>query len=327
MDLRDAGERAAIARLREAMGETEDLGQGIDDCAVHRLPDGSLLLVSTDVLVGSTHMLPGTSPGLLGSFAVELAVSDVAAMGGRPLGVLTAMAMPPDTSLEWLEDLSRGMATSADRHGITVLGGDTKAASEPVVAVTALGAVSEGECLYRRGALPGDALVLTGPVGGPALGFNMPEGCDGGLPPEALELVYGVRARVEAGLSLASSGHARACIDLSDGLAPAVHQLCEASGTGARIDWDSVPIADGLAEVSGARGLDLEETALHWGGEYELLAAVAPEGVDDVLSALRGLGLAPAVAGEVLAGREILLARDGPPAPLSPHGFDHFKGV
>ncbi len=325
MDLRELGERGAIERLRKAMGDTDDLGLGIDDCAVYFLSDGSLLLASTDAIVGRTHMLPGVPPALLGSFAIEIAVSDVAAMGGRPFGVLAAMAMPPRTPIDWLERLSDGMAEAAHRHGITVLGGDTKASDEPMVAVTSLGSIEEGQCLYRRGAKPGDALLLTGPVGGPALGFNLPEG-KAGITLEAARLVYGVRARVDAGLALARSGHAHACIDLSDGLAPAVHQLVGASGFGAVVDWASVPIVARLEQVAGARGLELEEVALHWGGEYELLAAVDPDRVHDVIADLLGLHLRPAVVGEVVEGHETILVCHGSRAALSPHGFDHFKG-
>ena len=95
MDLRELGERASIKRLREVLGATEDLGRGEDDCAVVPLGDGKVLLASTDVLIGPTHLLPGTPPEQFGAFAIEIAVSDVAALGGRPLGVLTAMARPP----------------------------------------------------------------------------------------------------------------------------------------------------------------------------------------------------------------------------------------
>lgn len=326
MDLREMGERGAISRAREAIGSTEDLGRGEDDCAAYPLGEGRLLLISTDMVVGGTHILPGATAEMLGSFAVELAVSDVAAMGGMPLGVLTALAMPPDTDVDLLEEMITGMADAADRHGVSILGGDTKASSEPTLAITALGMVDEEACLYRRGGRPGDLLVLTGPVGGPALGFNMHRQVDGDLTEEALFLVYGVRARTEAGEVLAGSGHATACIDLSDGFAPALHQLLEASDCGAMVSWEDVPLADGLDELAEARHLALDELALHWGGEYELMATVAPESVGQVMEDLRAMGLEPAVVGHLTEGREILLMRDGRPAPLSHHGFDHFRG-
>jgi thiamine-monophosphate kinase len=327
MDLRELGERASIKRLREVLGTTDDLGRGEDDCAVVPLGGGKVLLASTDVLIGPTHIFPGTPPEQFGAFAIEIAISDVAAMGGRPIGVLTAMAMPPETDIEWLRSVSAGMAKAAGEHGTTVLGGDTKSSPARTVAVTAMGVMDEERCLYRRGGRPGDVLVLTGSLGGPALGYTMAKDSEGGYTPEALSLLYDIKARTDAGLALAASGHANACIDLSDGFAPALHQMLEASGCGALVEWGSVPLAPGLSDLVTAQGLDIRELALHWGGEYELLAAVDPAGVDEVLTTLHGLGGEARPVGELASGREILLVHDGSPAPLGPKGFDHFRGV
>lgn len=327
MDLRELGERASIKRLREVLGTTDDLGRGEDDCAVVPLGGGKVLLASTDVLIGPTHIFPGTPPEQFGAFAIEIAISDVAAMGGRPIGVLTAMAMPPETDIEWLRSVSAGMAKAAGEHGTTVLGGDTKSSPARTVAVTAMGVMDEERCLYRRGGRSGDVLVLTGPLGGPALGYTMAKDSEGGYTPEALSLLYDIKARTDAGMALAASGHATACIDLSDGFAPALHQMLEASGCGALVEWGSVPLAPGLSDLATAQGLDIRELALHWGGEYELLAAVDPAGVDEVLTTLRGLGGDARLVGELASGREILLVHDGSPAPLGPKGFDHFRGV
>jgi thiamine-monophosphate kinase len=326
MDLRELGERASIKRLREVLGTTEDLGRGEDDCAVVPLGDGKVLLASTDVLIGPTHIFPGTPPEQFGAFAIEIAISDVAAMGGRPIGVLTAMAMPPETDIEWLRSVSTGMARAAGRHGTTVLGGDTKSSPARTVAVTAMGVMDEEMCLYRRGGRPGDVLVLTGALGGPALGYIMAKDPEGGYTPEALNLLYDIKARTDAGVALAASGHATACIDLSDGFAPALHQMLEASECGARVEWGSVPLAEGLSDMAAEQGLDIGELALHWGGEYELLAAVEPAGVDEVVATLRGLGGDARAIGELVSGREILLMRDDFPTPLGPKGFDHFRG-
>ncbi len=330
--LRDVGERRAIEAARRRLGRSPDLGRGADDCAVLPLGRGRVLLASTDVLVGPTHVLPGTPPSMLGAFAVEVAVSDLAAMGGRPLGVMCALGLPPDTERAWLASLARGMATAARRHGTSVVGGDTKAAPAPTLAMTALGTARSDRCLYRRGARPGDVLLLTGPLGGPAIGYHELRRAGGsGMTPArrlaALRRVYGVRARVSAGLALAGVGGARACIDLSDGLGVAVHQLCEASGVGARIGWDALPLARGLSAAARGLSVDPVELALGFGGEYELLAAVRPRAVGAALEALRASGARSARAvGTVARGHEILLEREGGAVAISPVGFDHFKG-
>jgi thiamine-monophosphate kinase len=325
MDLRDVGERDTIKRLQSTLGTMGDLGRGEDDCAVVDLGDGRYLLASTDVMVGRTHLLPGTPPDLYGTFVVNTAVSDIAAMGGDPMGVLTALAMPPATDLGWLMGLYRGIASATRDLGVTILGGDTKASGDPTVAATALGTVEGTRCLFRRGAQPGDVLVLTGPVGGPALGFITPKRGNV-LPRDALDRVYGVKARTDAGKALAASGHATACIDLSDGFAPALHQLLEASRMGATVVWEDIPIARGLREVAATTGHELEDVALHWGGEYELLATVDPAGVEEVMATMRRLRLEPRAVGIVEDGRKVLLVSEGSSAELSPQGFDHFKG-
>lgn len=326
MELRNLGERAAIEELRKAIVGTDDLGSGEDDCAVVSLDDGRLLLASTDVLVGPTHILPEAPPQLLGSFAAELAMSDVAAMGGSPIGILTAYAMPPGTEIAWLQLVSLGMSRAAVRVGTSVLGGDTKASPEPTIAVTALGLLEEGRCLYRKDAQPGDVLIVTGPVGGPSKGFLAPLGKDGKRTKEALELIYGVRARVNEGRAMSLSGRVHSCIDLSDGFAPALHQMMEASECGAMVAWNNIPLAEGLTEVADAAEADLVEAALNWGGEYELMAAVHPEGIEDVFSGLAAVGCSASPVGYVTEGREILMVRDGAPLALDPRGFDHFEG-
>ncbi len=319
------GERDAIEHLRKAIGETGDLGRGQDDCAV--LPGGAeaVLLASTDMVLGSTHVLPGVTPRALGRFAAQIAVSDVAAMGGWPLAVLCGYAMPPGTDIRWLVEVSKGMAEAARSLGTWLMGGDTKASPEPTIAVTALGSVDLDRCMFRNGAREGDALLLTGPVGGPALGYSMERNPDGTLTDRALELVYGVEARVRAGAVLAASGHAHACIDLSDGLAPCLAQMMEASNKGALLEWDAVPLVDGLETFPNLR-LDLQDMALNWGGEYELLAAVDPESVTTLMGELGRLGLVPAVVGTVHGDpRKNVIRRGRGLEALRTHGFDHFR--
>ena len=327
--LRDLGERAAIGLVRGRLGRTPDLGGGEDDCAAIPLGDGRLLLATTDVLIGATHIMPGVTPEALGRFAVEVAISDVAAMGGAPIGVLCALGLPPATDPRWLASLSRGMARAARAHATAVVGGDTKSAPVPTLAMTALGTVEEARCLLRRGARAGDALVLTGPVGGPGVGYHRlgsERGASGRR--AALRLIYGITARVEDGLALAGSGHAHACIDLSDGLGPAVHQMMGASGRGARVRWGDLPLARGLPSTADRARVARTYLALHFGGEYELLAAVDPAHVDDVMASIRAArpGARPAAIGEVIRGHEILLEHEGGAVPIGPEGYDHFRG-
>jgi thiamine-monophosphate kinase len=325
MDLRELGEREAISRLLKAIGKTHDQGRAMDDCAAIVIDDETLLLASTDMVMDSTHMLPGVTPNMLGQFAVEIAVSDIAAMGGSPIGLLCAYAMPSYTDIEWLAGVSRGMSRAAESIGTSIIGGDTKCSEEPTIAVTALGTVAKEQCMYRSGAEVGDVLLLTGPVGGPALGYNMERNPDGTLTDRALGLVYDVHAREKAGRALATSGYAHACIDLSDGLGPCLSQLMEASDKGAELNWSDIPLEDGLEDFA-VLGLDLGELALNWGGEYELLAAIDPDGVEPLLQVLRRLGLEAAIVGKVHdEPRQNIIISERGREVLRPHGFDHFQ--
>ena len=326
MDLRELGEREAISLLRNVLGDTTDLGRGEDDCAAVPLGDGKLLLASTDMVLGETHILPGASARMIGSFAVEVAVSDVAAMGGESIGVLCGYAMPPEIDIHWLKGVSKGMAEAAGVLEIAVLGGDTKASPEPTIAITALGLVAEEQCMFRHGAKDGDLLLLTGPVGGPAMGYTMMRRSSGNLTDRALGLIYGVKARERAGVVLATSGHAHACIDLSDGFAPALHQMMEASQIGAEVFWDDIPLVEGLEQHADQWGLDLRELALHWGGEYELLVAIDPEGKEEAMQAISRVGLDPAIVGRVIGGRQTIIIDERGREALRHHGFDHFQG-
>jgi thiamine-monophosphate kinase len=327
MDLRELGEREAIDRIHLILGKTPDRGRGGDDSAAIPMDDGTFLLASTDMVLGETHILPGASPEAIGRFAVEIAISDIAAMGGRPLGVLSGYAMPPDTDIQWLQGVTAGMVQAVESIGTFVLGGDTKRSPERTIAVTALGQVAEEQCMFRHGAKEGDVLLLTGPVGGPALGYNMERNPDGSLTGRARGMVYDVRARLMAGQALATSGYAHACIDLSDGLAPCLYQMMDASDKGAELHWSDVPLADGLVDFTSDRRLDLKEMALNWGGEYELLAAIDPEGADPLMQAMGRLGLEAAIVGKVLdAPRQNIIISERGRELLRPHGFDHFQG-
>lgn len=326
MDLRELGERDTISRFRKVIGETADLGGGEDDCAVIPVGGDDLLLATTDMVMDETHMLPGVTPKILGQFAVETAVSDIAAMGGRPIGVLCGYAMPPETDVYWLESVTKGMVHATENLETSILGGDTKRSPERTMAVTAFGLVGRDECLYRHGARAGDLLLITGPVGGPAMGFKMERDRHGMLTDRAMGLVYEVRARVRAGKALATSGKAHACIDLSDGLGPCLYQMMAASGKGAELIWEDIPLADGLEAFAEVRGHDLRELALNWGGEYELLAAIDPDGAEDLLRAILRLGLEGAIIGRVHESRANIIIDERGREAFKPHGFDHFRG-
>jgi len=226
VNLSELGELGLLAEL-----ERRGLAVGIADDAAQV----GGLVVTQDVLVEDVHFrLEEISWRDLGYRAAAVNVSDLAASGARPLGLLVALALPPGTSAEDVYELYEGIRET----GVPVVGGDTSRADRVVIAVTALG---ESERVPGRGgARPGDLLVLTGPLGGKPV-----------RPP----------LRVEEGVRLAR--HAHAMLDISDGLARDAGHIAARSGVRCVIELDRVPLAEGAT---------VED--LGYGEDYELLAAV-----------------------------------------------------
>jgi thiamine-monophosphate kinase len=237
--LGDLGELGLLAEL-----ERRGLARGIADDAAH-LAGG--LVATQDALVEGVHFtLDAISWRDLGFRAAAVNLSDLAASGATPDGLLVSLALPVDTAVASVIELYEGMAET----GIAVIGGDTTAADSIYLSVTALG--SSERVPGRGGALPGDLLVLTGPLGGAGAAFRSGELT---RPP----------IRLDEGRALAARAHAM--IDVSDGIAQDAAHIAERSGCRLVVDVDRVPLAAGATVDD-----------LGFGEDYELLAAVIDSG-------------------------------------------------
>ena len=342
----ELGERWVVGRIQELLS---DKGVG-DDCAY--LPWGKdYLLATTDVITISTH-LPWPSPRAWGWHAAAVNLSDVASKGGEPLGVLLSLLLPPGTPAGTVLEMMRGAKECCARYGTRVIGGDTKEGPEIALAGTALGRVPRRQFMPRSGARPGDILGLTGELGTAAAGFLMlREGLAGRRPSEraggkAASMAGGGRPaargrrtggatglrgpvsrlllplpRVAEGRAAAATCRVHASTDLSDGLSASVHQLCIASGVGAELLWDSLPVSSSLRRL----GMATEDWVLHFGGEYELLMAVPPAAWDRVQRAVARTKTAFTPVGRVLRGRNVSLSGTGWARPLRYGGWEHFR--
>jgi len=258
-----AGERAAIERIRGVLPAPPRHETWIgDDAAAVAPPASGPLLLAADLVVEGVHAdlaLVGLDD--LGWKALAVNVSDVAAMGGRPLHALVCVAGPPDTDLDLLY---AGIAAAAEEYRCAVVGGDLSNAASLTVAVAVTGECPGGRPVLRSGARPGDALLVTGPLGRSAAGLAALHSPDRQAKAyaEYVEAYRRPRARVAEGMVAAATG-ATAMIDVSDGLAADVRNLAAASGIG--VDLHNVA-ADPGWPVS-------EEDALFGGEDYELLFA------------------------------------------------------
>lgn len=251
-----------------------------DDAAM--LPDlalGESFVVTKDALSIGTHMLADDPPADMARKALRVNLSDLAAMGARPVGFFMALCLGDKTDQAFLETFVEGLADDVAQFDIPLMGGDIiRHEGAFTVSITAFGAVQKDNVLRRNGARAGDSLWVSGTIGDGALGLKAARGELPALDPahrEALIQRYRVpEPRLNLGADLA--GTARACIDISDGLIADVGHICELSGIGCSIEVEAVPLSE-----AGRYALNLESdilsTILTGGDDYELAFSVDPK--------------------------------------------------
>ncbi len=259
MTVGDCDELDLIASIRRRVpppGRDVIVGIG-DDAAVLAPPRGEWLVQTTDALVDGVHFERALCPPTaIGRRAVAVNLSDLAAMAARPQWLLLSLVLPHDLPLAHFEALIDGAVDEATRGGAALVGGNLARTSGPLtVDVTATGRVRPRRLLRRDGMRPGDTLWVTGGLGGAAAGLAMLR-ADRGARGPSVDRYLAPTPRLREGLALAAAGAARAAIDVSDGLAASIRQLAEASGVGARIEADLLPIMPDARQWFESRGED-----------------------------------------------------------------------
>ena len=313
---RVAGECELIAAFTRALplsGEGVLLGPG-DDAALLRPPRGQELVATVDAVVEGVHFDARFTPGDIGWKALAVNLSDLAAMGARPLWALVALAVPPGTPRTRLQGVARGLAACARRHRLAVVGGNVTRAVQLSLTVTVIGAVPPGRALRRDGARPGDLVLVSGTLGDAALGLRR------GAPAALARRQRRPVPRLALGLAL--RGVASAAIDLSDGLAQDLGHLCLASGAGATLFAARLPRSRAGRSAAAALA-DPLGPALRGGEDYELCVTVPPGRLGAAARAAVRAGVALTLVGEVTRRRGVrVIGPDGRPIEAGP-GFDH----
>lgn len=255
----------------------------------------------------------------LGWKAVAVNASDIAAMGGRPLHAVAALALGPEVELDYFDAVLEGLLDAAAQWGLTLAGGDLSRADGMMLSVTMTG-MCAGAPVLRSGARPGDAICVSGTLGGSAGGlYVLRHDLPAEEHPDLVRRHLRPEARVEAGQLIAQHG-ASAMIDVSDGLALDLLRVMEASGTGCTVEGQLVPVDPALSGLSGLEGPDLPpalELALSGGEDYELVFTVPEERFDALERSVTAAGTmvtrigtvtdgAPELDGESLADRKEL---------------------
>jgi thiamine-monophosphate kinase len=331
-------EDAIVERIRRIFDQAEAIVGIGDDAAVVASPGE--LVITSDLLIEEIDFTFDAPAGLVGRKALAVNLSDLAAMGARPLWFTLDLGIPARWQ-ERLDDLLHGMAQLARRYGIALIGGDLSAAAQLTISITAIGTPAGARPLLRSGARPGNRLYVSRPLGGSAAGLTLlsrgwladesseiigsPQGATFGYAQR--ELAAGLLRQQLAPEPESALGQALAtldvtsCIDISDGLSTDLHRICSASAVGATIEWEKIPIFPDLLTVGRSLGVNVEEVVLHGGEELALLFTSPLLEYD--LS--QRLGRPVYLIGRITAAEGISLQRGDASVPLGDYGFDHFR--
>ncbi len=322
------GEFDLIAKVFAPLAGGDPAAGGLmDDAAVLEVPpDGALTVLSVDTLVAGVHFRVQDPPGRIAQKALRVNLSDLAAMGARPRGVLLSAAFSAREDDAWIDAFAAGLGADLAAYGITLLGGDTVATPGPAsFSLTAIGHVPPDAVLRRSGALPGHRLWVSGCIGDAALGLDVLTGAVA-APDEAVRAALVDRYQCPdppVALGEALRGLASAALDVSDGLVADLEHLCRTSRCGARLEAARVPLS-AAARACVARDGALLERVLTGGDDYQCLFAAAPEADAAIRAAARGVGVTVTPVGHVTAGHDVcVIGADGTPMTMGSHGWRH----
>lgn len=278
------GERALISRLSEIFNAPEGeeikqeeilVGAGSDDCAVLDLKGEDCLVVTTDMLHRTTDFPAEMTPWQMGWMSAAVNLSDIAAMGAEPTGLLMAIGMPLDTEIAFVEELARGIQACSKFCGTTVIGGDLDTHAELTITGTAIGRVKKSQLLLRKGAKPGDLVCVTGYTGSAGAALKAVQSKET-VSETVLKALFEPVPRTREARNLAESGAVTSMMDTSDGLAMSLYDLSRQSKVGFRIRENTFPILQEVREFA-SNPEELLGFALYTGGDFELIFTVSPE--------------------------------------------------
>ena len=333
MKVSELGEFGLIELLADILGppphNTDILTTIGDDAALWRTSE-SVEILTTDTMIEGVHFHLEYTPWRdLGWKALAINLSDIAAMGGVPQYAVVSLGLIPDTEVESVAEMYRGMADISKEYDCWVVGGDTVSAPVIMITVSLTGRTSSSttfpdNVLSRSGAKAGEKIAVTGYLGGSGAGLQM---LSKGLSFGSTVAQYVKKAhnhpipRVAEGQVLLQQG-VRAAMDLSDGLMADLPKLCQASGLAARVVVDSVPIHPEVKRAFGEKALEL---ALSGGEDYELLFTASEATIEKAVSACPTL---VTVIGDMMTGepgRVTLVTSSGEEVPWSKGGWEHFS--
>lgn len=341
MELCKIGEFGLINKLRhktKKRSKAIKIGIG-DDCAV--IPNSNCdVLTTTDMLIENVHFdLRYFSPEMLGKKAIAVNLSDIAAMGGKPLYILVSLGIPTSFQTKYVEELYGGVESMAGIHNCSIIGGDiSKSLCGLIINITVIGEIEKNAFISRAGAKTKDKIFVTGVLGDSAAGLDLLKGTcilkkpNGRKPGKASFKNKIIRKhllpvpRLEEGEILAKSIGASAMIDLSDGLASDLKRICEESQCGARIFLDKIPLSKAIRLFGKSSKKNIYDYALYGGEDYELLFTINEKKTQRLQKKWQKMKIPITNIGEILDRENgvTLVNSKGKEGPLLKSGYDHF---
>ena len=285
-----------------------DLGVG-DDSALLTPPPQQQLAICADTLVAGRHFPLETDPHAIGWKSVAVNLSDIAAMGAKPHSILLALSLP-QIDHDWLKGFSQGLHDCCDQFGVSLIGGDTTQSPHLTITVTALGWVESGKAVTRSGAQPGDLICVSGTVGDAAFGLQ--------------HLGHPLQKRLDYPtprclLGQQLKGLASSMIDVSDGLAQDLGHILDASGVGAVLHLEKLPIHPEAAKLAQEKQWHL---ALAGGDDYELCFTISPQNYQKLLQQQLDVNLT--MIGKITQNLGLTFLQNGVNCSIQFHGYQHF---
>ena len=323
--VQDLGERELIRRFQEIITPHEEaLLMGNEDAVAVPI-DKWALVVNSDMLVSSTDVLPGMTATDIAWKTGIMGLSDLAAKGANPYGIVVSIGFPETMTEKYALTLVEGLNEVCRNHDTFYLGGDTNQASELVINCTAFGTILQNQLIRRAGASPGDIVAVTGLFGYTGAFFEIAlrgRKSPSHLIREIRNKALRPRARLIEGRTLAKANAASAAIDSSDGLAWSLHELAVASDVGFLIN--NLPVSPACEKFATVNNLAVDDLVLYGGEEFELVVTIPTSRWAKTKEEIRRVGGELIQIGVITRKGENLLEHEGVEKTIEARGYEHF---
>lgn len=317
----DLGERKLISLAFQIYKEHNPDVDLSDDCAIIPIND-EYFLATSDMISEKTHIPQGMTPWQIGWFVTAINLSDIAAKGATPLGLLLSLGMPKSYPEASFLNIIKGASSCATQYDTAIIGGDTKEHDSIVISGTALGKIHQDFFMSRKGAKPGDVIAVTGSLGKAAAGFYELQNFQ---KKGAVNSLCEPMPRIKEGRCLAKTQKVHCSMDLSDGLSSSLYQLAELNNVGFQIDQEKIPISQTLRYYAKTDStLDEIHLSLHFGGDYELFLTVPSEYISLLQNKLAKYETSLTVIGKVTEEKKIFINTSEKKNIVLPNlGYEH----